>query len=253
MRIAIITGASSGLGSWFALYTAKYMKTIDEIWLFGRNRNKLRSVGQKIIDACDVKCRAFSMDLSENSELKRLERLLIQKEPEIALLINSAGYGMMGGFERIPEAELSGMVRLNCEALTLVSKLCLPYMKRGSGIINMASAAAFLPQSEFAVYAASKSYVLSLSKALYKELKPKGIFVMAVCPGCIDTPFFERAEKYAAMKAFKKLVMAKPQAVVRKACMDAGKGKKVSVYGGAIQLLYILAKFLPDSWLSLFY
>ena len=253
MRIALITGASSGIGSWFALYTAVYRRHIDQLWLVGRSDRRLRAVAKKVTKRSGIPCRLLPADLSKEQELESIEKILAQAEPEICLLINSAGYGMMGEFKRISRQELAGMVRLNCEALTSLISICIPYMPHKSKIINVASAAAFMPQSEFAVYAATKSYVLSLSRALRKELKPREITVTAVCPGCIDTPFFKRAEKYQKMKPYKKKFMARPQAVVQKAMLDADQGKVVSVYGLPMQLLYLASKLLPDSILRLFY
>lgn len=253
MRIALITGASSGIGKWFALYTACYRKRIDELWLVARNKKHLTTVGEKITAHTGIPCRVVPADLTSKDDMLLIEQLLIRQDPEISLLINCAGYGMIGSFKRMPLRDLSGMNRLNCEALTVLTKICLPYLHRDSMVINVASAAAFLPQSDFAVYAATKSYVLSFSRALGKELKKSGIRVMTVCPGCINTPFFDRAEQYQGMKSYKKLFMAKPRAVVRKAVMDAAAGKRTSVYGAPIQLLYWIAKWMPDAVLRLFY
>lgn len=253
MRIALITGASSGIGKWFALYTACYRKRIDELWLVARNKKNLKTVGEKITEHTGIPCRIVPADLTSKDDILSLEQLLIRQDPEISLLVNCAGYGMIGSFKRMAMRDLSGMNQLNCEALTVVTKICLPYLHRGSVVINIASAAAFLPQSDFAVYAATKSYVLSLSRALGKELKKSGIHVTAVCPGCINTPFFDRAEQYQGMKPFKKFFMAKPRDVVRKAIMDAAAGKRTSIYGVPIQLLYWVSKWLPDAVLRLFY
>lgn len=253
MRIALITGASSGIGKWFALYTACYRKHIDELWLVARNKRQLKTVGEKIAAHTGIPCRVISVDLTLEEDLLYIEQFLIRQEPEISLLINCAGYGMIGGFKRMPPRDLSGMIRLNCEAPTILAKLCLPYMRRGSMMINVASAAAFLPQSDFAVYAATKSYVLSLSRALGKEWKKLGIRVVTVCPGCINTPFFARAEQYQGMKPYKKFFMANPQDVVRQAMTDAAKGKRMSIYGRPIRLLYWIAKWMPDAVLRLFY
>lgn len=253
MDIAIITGASSGIGKWFALYAAKCRNHIDELWLLGRNEERLIKTGEKITKETGIPCRSISADLTRKEDLKNLELQLEKSDPRIYLLINCAGYGMIGKFKYVPLEESTGMVGLNCEALTGVTRLCLPYMPRESEIFNVSSAAAFLPQSGFAVYAATKSYVLSFSRAIAKELKPQGISVMAVCPGCVDTPFFDRAEKYKPMKAYKKFFMARPQDVVRKAFADADKKKRVSIYGGAINCLYWISKFMPDAVLRIFY
>ena len=119
-------------------------------------------------------------------------------------------------------------------------------------IINMSSAAAFMPQPDFAVYAATKSYVLSFSEALYHELKAKKIRVIAVCPGCVDTPFFDVAQKYHGVKTYKKFFMSKERDVVRQALLDVRKGKRVSIYGLPMKLLYAITRLIPNEILLWF-
>jgi len=153
---------------------------------------------------------------------------------------------MIGRFEELPEEEIVGMCDVNMTALTKMIAISLPYMnERRANIINVASAAAFCPQPSFAVYAATKSYVLSFSRALNEELRKQNIHVTAVCPGPVDTEFFERAEKGSDTLFIKKLVMAKPDKVVAKALMDARNKKEVSVYGVLMQLFYLASKVLP--------
>ena len=125
-------------------------------------------------------------------------------------------------------------------------------MPRQSRIIQMASSAAFMPQPGFAVYAASKSYVLSLSRALGSELKERAITVTAVCPGPVKTEFFDIAETYENVKLYKKLTMAQVEKVVRQALVDAAAGKSVSVYGSLMKGFRLLTKFLPADFLMTF-
>ena len=119
----------------------------------------------------------------------------------------------------------------------------MPWMHKGTRIINLASAAAFCPQAKFAVYAATKSYVLSFSRSLAAELKEKGIFVTAVCPGPVDTPFFEVSGKLPG--GMKEAVMADPVQVVKQALIDAKYKKEVSVYGMAMKWAEAATKVLP--------
>ena len=109
----------------------------------------------------------------------------------------------------------------------------------------MASSAAFLPQPDFAVYAASKAYVLSFSRALRQELWEKGIYVTAVCPGPVDTPFFKIAEKTGSTLSIKKVVMAEADKVVQKALRDSYYKRSLSVYSLPIQGLQYAAKMIP--------
>ena len=113
----------------------------------------------------------------------------------------------------------------------------------------MASAAAFVPQPGFAVYAATKSYVLSFSRALRTELRDRGITVTSVCPGPVDTPFFDKAEKLHSMADFKKAFMAAPEDVVEKAIRDAAVGRELSIYGKSIKALFAAGKLLPHCFL----
>ena len=135
------------------------------------------------------------------------------------------------------------MIQLNIVALTQMTKICLPYMRRGSRIIQFASGAAFVPQAAFAVYAATKSYVYSLSRALGKELKSRGISVTAVCPGPVNTPFLQHAYgDTSRINGLKKLTMAKTECVVAKAIEDCKMGKSVSVCGLPMKMLYLVTQ-----------
>jgi short-subunit dehydrogenase len=144
------------------------------------------------------------------------------------------------------------IIKINCEALTNITRLSLDYMHENSNIINLASSAAFVPQPGFAVYAASKSYVLSFSQALSKELKKAKIYVTAVCPGTVDTPFIKTAEKYQNIKGYKKFFMSDEKRVVITALWDAKKHRSKSVYGIWMKLLLLAAKLLPVRLLLMF-
>ena len=141
------------------------------------------------------------------------------------------------------------MVALNCQALCAVTRLVLPYMAKNGRIIQFASAAAFLPQPGFAVYAATKSFVLSYSRALNSELKPRGICVTAVCPGPVKTEFFDIAETTGTIPLYKRLVMARPEKVAALALRESMMGKTVSVYGPLMKAFFLLSKILPHSLL----
>lgn len=247
--IAIITGASSGIGMEFALQIDAHLRKTDEIWLIARNRNKLVALSKRLRNNCKI----LSMDLTKEAQIDRLKDTLMDEKCQIRMLVNCAGFGIMGNVSEIDSKEQASMIRLNCEALTNVTMCCLPFMAKGGRVIQMASSAGFFPQPGFAVYAATKAYVDSFSVALNEELKEKGIVVTSVCPGPVDTPFFEVAQKMNKTLAIKDLCMVDPWFVVNKALRDSVILKKRrSVYSLPIQALYICSKFIPDCiWVPL--
>ena len=189
--------------------------------------------------------RILAMDVTKDAQLDRLEDTLQEKNAVVRMLVNCAGYGVMGAVESQNREDMLGMIRLNCEALTNITQRLIPYMSRNSRIIQLASSAAFLPQVDFAVYAATKSYVLSFSRALGEELRSKGIYVTSVCPGPVDTPFFEIAERNGSTLAIKKYTMVKPDRVVAKALKDSYNKKSTSVCSLPIQAFEVVSKVLP--------
>lgn len=244
MNIAIITGASSGMGKEFVLKLAPILRKTDELWLIARNSEKLEEVenalkGMNIVPEIKV----FPMDITDENKLKQFTEAMMILNPKISVLVNCAGVGTYGAFDKQSREETTEMVRLNVLALTQLTKICLPYMRKGSKIIQVASGAAFRPQPEFAVYAASKAYVYSFGRALAKELKQRGIVVTTVCPGPVETPFLEHAYgRYGELSKLKKLVMANTEKVVAQAIKDCKKKKEVSIYGLPMKLLYGLSR-----------
>lgn len=243
MNIILITGASSGMGVEFALQLDNVFHNIDEIWLIARRKKEMLEVAQYL----EHPTRVLDMDLTNNNDMERLKRLLSDEKPVIRMLVNSAGYGIMGDFSKSNIGDELGMIDVNCKALTQMTYLCIPYMKKNSRIIQLASSAAFLPQPNFAVYAATKSYVYSFSRALNQELRTKEIYVTAVCPGPVDTPFFDIAEKTGSTLAVKKLTLVRADQVVEKAIEDSYHRREKSVYGAWIKSFEAAAKILPHS------
>ena len=245
MKIAIVTGASSGIGREFARQIQRLYRQLDEIWLVARRKERL----QELKNELTVPVRIFDGDLRRDSIYERLSRELILHRPDVRMLVNSAGCGRIGNFS---ETDLNGqmhMLDINCRALTRMTALCLPYMGRGSRLIQLASAAAFCPQPGFAVYAATKSYVYSLSRALSVECRKKGIVVTAVCPGPVDTEVFDQTGRKIGNG--KKAFRVQAPFVVRQALLDAAYGKQVSVYGLPMNLARIAAHLLPDRFLAM--
>ncbi len=243
MNIAIITGASSGIGQELARQLDKELGKTDEIWLLARRKDPM----EELAGTMKIKTRTIAIDITNQAAMKQFGEILSIEQPKITVLANCAGIGSYGEFLRQNSEDISAMVKLNIVALTQMTKMCLPYMKKGSSIIQFASGAAFVPQADFAVYAATKAYVYSLSRALQKELKPRGIRVMTVCPGPVDTPFLAHA--YGAesnMNGLKKLTMVKTECVVKKVIEDCKHGRTVSVCGLPMKLLYMAAQGIQN-------
>ena len=243
MNIAIITGASSGMGMEFARQLDKDLRKTDEIWLLARRKEPLNELSELM----RTKVRPIVIDMTSEKEMAQFAEVLTISNPKITVLVNCAGVGSYGEFRKQSNEDISSMIRLNIMALTQMTKICLPYMHRGSKIIQFSSGAAFVPQAAFAVYAASKSYVYSLSRALGKELQGRGIRVMAVCPGPVNTPFLEHAYgDLSRINGLKKLTMMKTECVVAKAIADCKKGKPVSVCGLPMKALYLMTQSVQN-------
>lgn len=243
MNIAIITGASSGMGLEFARQIDKCLGKTDEIWLLGRNKVSL----DELAESLRHKARAIVIDLSEEKELRQFEEVLTIQRPRITVLINCAGIGSHKPFPEQSRTEIEAMLQVNIQALTRMTEICLPYLRKGSRLLQIASGAAFVPQKNFAVYAASKAYVYSFSRALGQELRERGVHVTTVCPGPVDTPFLDRAYgNTSEINLIKKLTMAEPACVVKTAIADCRRGKKVSVCGLPMKLLYLATQGIAN-------
>lgn len=248
MRIAIVTGASSGMGREMVYRLADRFGGLEEIWVIARREEKLKEFEGKLPTAV----RRFALDLTKEADLAALEDALRLNRPNVKILVNAAGFGISGAVSDIPRSQSAAMVRLNAEALTSVTEMVLPYISENSRILQFASAAAFMPQPGFAVYAATKSYVLSYSRALNAELKPRQITVTAVCPGPVMTEFFDTALKGKTLAPCKKLFMARPETVVRRAVSDSMMGKELSIAGFPMKAFALICRLLPHSLLMKF-
>lgn len=188
MKIAIVTGASSGMGREFVLQLGSYVQ-VDEIWAIARRQEALESLKSEIA----TPIRVISLDLTKAESFASLSDLLEQEKPDIRLLVNAAGFGKFGSFENISTTDDALMIELNCTALVRMTRLCIPYMQEGSHILQLDSLSAFQPVPYITTYAATKAFVLSYSRAMNRELKNKGIRMMAMNPGWVKTEFFNHA------------------------------------------------------------
>lgn len=244
MKIAVITGASSGLGKEYAFATANSRREIDEIWLIARREDKLKEIAEQI----SKKVRILALDITKDECINEYTSLLNELRPEVSLLINNAGFGKLGNFDELSTADNGGMVRLNCEALTVMTSITLPFMNENSEIINTCSIAAFAPNTRMAVYCSTKAYVLSLSKALRSELKSRKINVLAVCPGPMDTEFLPVAGiAPGSSHTFDTLPRVNPSVMARKSLKASADKKGVYTNLAFYKFYRVIAKILPHN------
>ena len=225
LKIAVITGASSGLGREYAFAAARRYADIDELWLIARREENLRQTAEQI----SKRVRIIPLDITKEESVKTYISMLEEEKPEIALLINNAGFGKLGDFDKLSYEDNGGMVRLNCEALTVMTSVSLPYIR-------------------MSVYCSTKAYVLSLSKALRSELRLRGINVLAVCPGPMDTEFLPLAGiAPGSSHTFDTLPRVNPTVMAEKSL--AASARKKGVYTNLLfyKFYRVLAKLLPHS------
>ncbi len=251
-RIAIITGASSGMGAEFARQLGAE-PCADELWLLARRLDRLKeletaqNLARKDNPALPL-ARSFEIDLSGRAgvsafkALLEAERLIDKRQGfEISVLVNNAGFGTYGPFADTPlETELD-MVDLNVVALTGIAGLSLPFMGKGSVLINTASLAAFLPLGNFSVYAATKAYVLSFSVSLAAEVADRGIKVCALCPGSVSTEFAAVASNGARKEV---LGGKSAQKTVAHCLKTARRGRPVALWALEWKVTAFMSRFV---------
>ena len=244
MNIAIVTGASSGMGREFVLQLSAYVD-VDEIWVIARRADALESLKAEV----SVPVRPVVLDLCEESSFVDIENLLIAEQPNIKLLVNAAGFGKFGTYHKLPLNDECRMIDLNCKALVLMTRLCIPYMEKGSHILQLDSLSAFQPVPYITTYGATKAFVLSYARAMNRELKAKGIRCMAMNPGWVRTEFFNHAfqtNDAGEVQYFNRLYEARD--CVATGLKDLYRTKKdYSVHGLPVKLQVLGVKLLPHS------
>lgn len=238
-RLAIITGASGGLGTAFTQYL---LNEVEEVWAIGRNLEKLNRLTERF----GPKIRVFSVDLSDPTNLEIIQRKLESGEYTVLYLVNNAGSGRMARSTDFSAQEIIAHIHTHTASMAILCNLCIPYMPKGSHIINIASQAAFQPVAYLNLYAASKAFCCSYSRALNQELNERGIIVTAACPGWIQTDLLQTEMNGHKIK-FPHL--AKADAVALKTIRDAKKGKDLSVYGAYVKMMQLFSKLYPHKWI----
>ena len=240
MKIAVITGASSGIGQEF-VYAIDREFQLDEIWVIARRKERLDTLQQQ----CRASIRPLPLDLKDEKSFEIYKEHLQAKKPEIEILVNSAGVGLFGTFADMDMKAQLEIIALNAAALTAICHVSVPCMKEGSYIVNLASNSSWQPVPYINVYGASKAYVMSFSRALGAELRKQGIHVMAVAPGWIKTEFFGHAVHDDTIKYYDRFYTA--EQVIKKAIKDLKKKKPVSILGFPVRMQVRVIKFLPVS------
>ena len=238
MKIAVITGASAGIGREF-VYAVDRQYELDEIWVVARRKERL----EELSASCKTPLRAVCLDLSKLDSVDEYAAMLDAEKPEISILVNAAGCGVFGPFAENDLKKQLSSAQLNSLALTAMCHVSIPYMRSGSAIVNMGSNSAWQPVPYQTVYGASKSYVLSFSRALGRELRSKGIHVMCVCPGWIKTEFQQVAEHDKYIRYVDRWYG--PDEVAAQAMKDLARKKTVSILGHPVRRQVRLVKFLP--------
>lgn len=242
--IAIVTGASSGLGREFVRQLdAGALGPVDEIWAVARNQERLDALAR----ICATPVRPFALDLTDPASFDALDAALAaEPDAHVSALVNNAGYGTFGDFALGEKDDAGRMVRLLCLAPVELTYRALGYMHGGSRIVNVASVAAFMPQPGLSVYAAAKRFVLDFSRALDAELAPVDIHATAVCPKFMRTAFLSHvgdarvAGRMAALTGFEHA-----DAVAAAALRAAKAGRSLCIPSADMKLFYAAAKLLP--------
>lgn len=244
MKIAIVTGASSGMGREFVMQLENFV-TVDEIWVIARRREALEALAGKT----RATLRPIPLDLCEKESFETVSALLEAEKPEVSLLVNAAGFGKFGAWHRVSLEDDLKMIDLNCKALVAMTRLVLPYMGKNSHVLQLDSLSAFQPVPYLNTYAATKSFVLSYTRGLNRELKGTGIRMMAMNPGWVKTEFFNHAfqtNEEGEVQYFNRLYEAKDVVATGLNALYRSR-RDYYVHGIPVQLQVLGVKFLPQS------
>ena len=239
--VAVVTGASSGMGREFVLQLSGYVR-VDEIWAIARREDSLRKLQKETA----VPIRPISLDLCREDSFEAYNALLRQEQPRVALLVNAAGFGKFGAYSRVDMQEDLRMIDLNCKALVAMTRLTLPYMGPGTHVLQLDSLSAFQPVPYITTYGATKAFVLSYCRAMNEELKAEGIRMMAMNPGWVKTEFFSHAFRTnrGEVQYFDRLYEARE--VVATGLRDLYRTKKpYSVHGFPVRMQVRMVKLVP--------
>ena len=245
MAIALITGASSGMGREFARQLAASGE-VDEFWFVARRRENMEALR----DELGVKARIICADLTTDEGIQAVKDALAEHKPCVQYLINCAGFGNFGAFDELSEQEVSGMIDLNVKATVLLTHATVPYMPRGGRIIELGSGSCFTPLPYFNIYSSSKVFVLHYTKSLNHELKKYGIRATCFCPGWVDTEFLGKSMANGRRHPKEMKPLLKSERVVAKCLKASRRGAAMCVTGKYTKMQHVLFKLVPDNILT---
>jgi len=248
MPTAMITGASSGLGREMSKVFAKHHYNLI---LVSRRDDVLLSFAKELMQEYAIIAHVLKSDLSHLGAAEKIARYVQGEGLVVDVLVNNAGLGEYGHFPKASPEKITEMVMVNMHSLTLLTRLLLPGMlaRRNGKVLNIASTAAFQPQPLLAVYAATKSYVLSFSRALSLELRETDIVVTALCPGATRSDFFRRASMHHLTPEKIERLMD-PSRVAAFGYKSLLAGKTTAIFGFDNRIRIFVLSLFPDSWVS---
>ena len=238
--VALITGASAGLGVEFARQLSKRGHTLV---LAARREDRIEALASELGNA-----RAVAIDLSTANAPAELMANIEAAGEQVGILVNNAGFGQIGQFAELDLRRARQMIDLNCATLTDLCRLAAPGMvaRKSGGIVNVASIAAFQPGPKMALYCATKAFVLSLSEGLHEELKPHGVHVTALCPGPTRTEFGDVAG-FGGSSCSSALAMESPEVV--EAGLRGLDNNRAVVIPGLVNKVVVRGSWLmPRHW-----
>ncbi|MBY0427519.1 MAG: SDR family oxidoreductase [Cytophagales bacterium] len=249
MAYALVTGSSKGIGKCIAEELA--IKKFD-LLLVARSSDSLKSLAETLSSTYGVKVQYLSLDLADPIAPEKVKDWVITHGFQVSILVNNAGYGVWGEFEKTDISELMKMLQLNMLTLVKLTYLLLPILRKEkqSYILNIASTASYQAVPTLSAYAASKSFVLSFSRGLYHELKGSNVSLTTVSPGATDTYFTERAGISDEVKKKNEKFFMTPEAVA-KIAVKAMFDKKDEVITGFVNWISAFAvRLLPKTMIE---
>ena len=244
MKVTIITGASSGLGKAFAKNLLNNAKQDDEFWLIARRKDRL---DETAADYKNVKIKTFAVDLSDKNSRTAFFDEMKNLNPTIKVLINNAGYEREGKFIDLPLDVLQNIIDVNASGATTMIHECAPFIEKGGYIINTCSVSGFVPNVNAAVYSATKTYLLYLSRVLREEFRERKINVLALCPGNMDTEMNAKKKAEENHSRVNGLPWLNIETIVKKSLKKAKSGKAVYTPGAFYKFYRLAAKIFPQS------